>query len=97
MIRDLCSTLFQPRRPSELMRGGGSLFNQCSAVAATLPDLSTPEDIVEVAVDCPKGDLVDTAYITTTKNRSSNSSIDSGIRESSSSASPSPTFGKDVE
>ncbi|PIO75879.1 hypothetical protein TELCIR_02074 [Teladorsagia circumcincta] len=82
-----------PRRPSELMRTGPSSFAHYTASATMHSD-----DVVEAVVAsakavecCP----IDPAYMTT-KNRSSNSSIDSGIRESSSSESPSPTFGKEV-
>ncbi|VDL72363.1 unnamed protein product [Nippostrongylus brasiliensis] len=86
-----------PRRPSELMRTN-SAFSQCATVPV-IPDVTQAAVVTEVAVDCPKDEnvsLPDPAYITT-KNRSSNSSIDSGIRESSPSASPSPTFDKEVE
>ncbi|PIO58050.1 hypothetical protein TELCIR_20525 [Teladorsagia circumcincta] len=84
-------TTLRPRRPSELMRTGPSSFAHYTASATMHSD-----DVVEAVVAsakavecCP----IDPAYMTT-KNRSSNSSIDSGIRESSSSESPSPTLVK---
>ncbi|KAK6058253.1 hypothetical protein COOONC_04179 [Cooperia oncophora] len=80
-----------PRRPSEMMRTVPSFAHYTASATMHSDDVVEAVVASAKAVECCP---IDPAYIT--KNRSSNSSIDSGIRESSSSESPSPTFGKAV-
>ncbi|KAJ1364057.1 hypothetical protein KIN20_024051 [Parelaphostrongylus tenuis] len=82
-----------PRRPSEMLRLPPPVISH--KVGAEVYEITTEKSAM------PKENSfsdercsIDPSYITV-KNRSSNSSIDSGIRESSSS-SPSPTFEKEV-
>ncbi|XGW09801.1 hypothetical protein V3C99_011789 [Haemonchus contortus] len=81
-----------PRRPSEMMRTAPSFAHYTASATVHSDDVVEAVVASAKAVECCP---IDPAYMTT-KNRSSNSSIDSGIRESSSSESPSPTFGKEV-
>ncbi|KAK5984678.1 hypothetical protein GCK32_007780 [Trichostrongylus colubriformis] len=81
-----------PRRPSELMRTAPSFAHYTASATVNSDDVVEAVVASARAVECCP---IDPAYMTA-KNRSSNSSIDSGIRESSSSESPSPTFGKEV-
>ncbi|VDO82782.1 unnamed protein product [Haemonchus placei] len=81
-----------PRRPSEMMRTAPSFAHYTASATVHSDDVVEAVVASAKAVECCP---IDPTYMTT-KNRSSNSSIDSGIRESSSSESPSPTFGKEV-
>ncbi|CAJ0607431.1 unnamed protein product [Cylicocyclus nassatus] len=84
------------RRPSELIRTAPNFFHEPPAEVPEVPSGNVPlshivpPPVIETGVgNIDRSTLDPSNYII--KNRSSNSSIDSGIRESSPSSSPSPT------
>ncbi|EYC12448.1 hypothetical protein Y032_0047g1486 [Ancylostoma ceylanicum] len=87
-----------PRRPSELMRMTPAFFHGAPPETSEAPRSSPhPTPSPQAGESLERTTTLDPSSYITAKNRSSNSSIDSGIRESSSSSSPSPTpFEKEV-
>ncbi|ETN70950.1 hypothetical protein RB195_020061 [Necator americanus] len=90
-----------PRRPSELLRTAPVFVHEAAPETSETTQSSQTSFINPIpsgGVDALEAQsTLDPSTYITAKNRSSNSSIDSGIRESSSSSSPSPTpFDKEV-